>query len=103
MFSSSSFYFQEEIHETVETEEESLIRTVVDAGVVEPPVSAVGEVDQPDVHEILITAGSPGLGTVEAGVVGHRSVPQPQPHLGLLLLLLPVLLVLVLARATDQH
>ena len=69
MFSSSSLYFQEKIDEAVETEEESLVRTVVHAGIVEPPVSAVGEVYQPHVHEILIAADRPGLATVETGVV----------------------------------
>ena len=69
MFASSSFYFQQEIDEAVETEEESLIWTIVHTGVIEPPVGAVGEVYQPDVHEILVTAGRPDIVAVEAGVV----------------------------------
>ena len=69
MFPSGSFYFQQEIYEAVETEEESLVGALVETGVLEPPVSAVGEVYQPHVHEILIAAGCPGLATVEAGVV----------------------------------
>ena len=69
MFSSSSFYFQEEVDEAVETKEKPLVGTLVDAGVVQSPVSAVGEVDQSDVHEILVTAGRPDVVAVEAGVV----------------------------------
>ena len=69
MFSSSSFYFQEEVDEAVETKEKPLVGTLVDAGVVQSPVSAVGEVDQSDVHQVLAAVDWAALIAVQARVI----------------------------------
>ena len=69
MFPCSSFNFQQKVYKIVETEEQALVRALVDMAVIEAPVSAVSEVYQSDVHQVLTGAATLGRTAVKAGAV----------------------------------
>ena len=77
MFSNSLLDLLEDVDKAVQTEEEALVRALVDARVVEAAVRAVGEVYQPQVHEVR--GGGGDAAHVAARVVRHRAVADPRP------------------------
>ena len=64
-----SFNLQQKVNKIVETEEQALVWTVVEMAVIEAAVSAVGEVYQSYIHQILTSAGTVGQAAVETGAV----------------------------------